>query len=157
MIKRGFLSLSGDNFVDYHDVYRWFVELIEQYQIYPLQIGYDRYSSQYLCQDLQQYGFHMESVFQGFNLSGIADNLEGLMRNGEIRCADDNDLLKIHFMDAALQMESNTSVHPRKKLVKISKNAHVDGVAAILDALCMRQNHWTELGEQLKNIRTDDD
>ena len=157
MIKRGFLSLSGDNFVDYHDVYQWFVDLIEQYQIYPLQIGYDRYSSQYLCQDLAQYGFHMESVFQGFNLSGIADNLEGLMRNGEIRCADDNDLLKIHFMDAALQMESNTSVHPRKKLVKISKFAHVDGVAAILDALCMRQNHWAELGEQLKNTRTDDD
>jgi hypothetical protein len=59
-------------------------------------------------------------------------------------------------MDAAQQMESNTSVHPRKKLVKISKNAHVYGVAAILDALCMRQNHWTELGEQLKNERTDD-
>lgn len=157
MIKRGFLSLSGDNFIDYHDVYQWFVELIEKYQIYPLQIGYDRYSSQYLCQELSQYGFHLESVFQGFNLSGIADNLEGLMRNGEIKCADDNDLLKIHFMDAAQQMESNTSVHPRKKLVKISKNAHVDGVAAILDALCMRQNHWTELGEQLKNERTDDD
>lgn len=157
MIRRGFLSLSGDNFVDYHDVYQWFVDLIEKYQIYPLQIGYDRYSSQYLCQELSQYGFHLESVFQGFNLSGIADNLEGLMRNGEIKCADDNDLLKIHFMDAAQQMESNTSVHPRKKLVKISKNAHVDGVAAILDALCMRQNHWSELGEQLKNERTDDD
>ena len=157
MIRRGFLSLSGDNFVDYHDVYQWFVDLIEKYQIYPLQIGYDRYSSQYLCQELSQYGFHLESVFQGYNLSGIADNLEGLMRNGEIRCADDNDLLKIHFMDAAQQMESNTSVHPRKKLVKISKNAHVDGVAAILDALCMRQNHWSELGEQLKNERTDDD
>lgn len=157
MIRRGFLSLSGDNFVDYHDVYRWFVDLIEKYQIYPLQIGYDRYSSQYLCQELSQYGFHLESVFQGFNLSGIADNLEGMMRNREIRCADDNDLLKIHFMDAAQQMESNTSVHPRKKLVKVSKNAHVDGVAAILDALCMRQNHWLELGEQLKNERTDDD
>ena len=157
MIRRGFLSLSGDNFVDYHDVYQWFVDLIEKYQIYPLQIGYDRYSSQYLCQELSQYGFHVESVFQGFNLSGIEDNLEGLMRNGQIKCADDNDLLKIHFMDAAQQMESNTSVHPRKKLVKISKNAHVDGVAAILDALCMRQNHWTELGEQLKNERMDDD
>lgn len=157
MMRRGFLSLSGDAFVDYHDVFRWFTQLIEQYQIYPLQIGYDRYSSQYLVQDLTQYGFHTESVFQGFNLSGIEDNLEGLMREGKIRCADDNDLLKIHFMDAAQQMESNTSVHPRKKLVKISKNAHVDGVAAILDALCMRQNHWAELGEQLKNERTDDD
>lgn len=151
MIQRGLLSLSGDNFVDYHDCYQWFVQLIEQYQIYPLMIGYDRYSAQYLVQDLQQYGFHLESVFQGYNLTGIEDNLEGLLKNGSIQCADDNDLLKIHFLDAAQQMESNTSAHPRKKLVKMSKFAHVDGVAAILDALCMRQNHWGEYGDRLTN------
>lgn len=151
MIERGFLSLSGDNFVDYRDCYQWFVDLIEQYQIYPLMVGYDRYSAQYLVQSLESFGFHCESVFQGFNLTGIEDNLEGLLKNGTIQCADDNDLLKIHFLDAAQQIESNTSAHPRKKLVKISKNAHVDGVAAILDALCMRQNHWGELGDRLSN------
>lgn len=151
MIERGLLSLSGDNFVDYKDCYNWFVNLIEQYQIYPLHVGYDRYSAQYLIQDLESYGFHCESVFQGFNLTGIEDNLEGLIKNGALQCADDNDLLKIHFMDSAQQMESNTSAHPRKKLVKMSKFAHVDGVAAILDALCMRQNHWAEYGDRLKN------
>lgn len=151
MIERGFLSLSGDNFVDYQDCYNWFVHLIEEYHIYPLCIGYDRYSAQYLVQDLKNYGFHMDSVFQGFNLSGIADNLEGLMRNGQIRSAENNDLLKIHFFDAAQQIESGTSAHSRKKLVKIHKYAHVDGVAAIMDALCMRQTKWQELGEQLKN------
>lgn len=151
MIDRGFLSLSGDNFVDYQDCFRWFVKMVEEYQIYPLSIGYDRYSAQYLVQDLKGYGFHMDSVFQGFNLSGIMDNLEGLMRNGQIRSAENNDLLKIHFFDAAQQIESGTSAHSRKKLVKIHKRAHVDGVAAILDALCMRQNKWQELGEQLRN------
>ena len=151
MIQRGFLTLSGDNFVDYKDCYQWFTSLIDEYQIYPLMIGYDRYSAQYLIQDLQQYGFHCESVFQGYNLTGIEDNLEGLLKNGTLQCADDNDLLKIHFLDAAQQMESNTSAHPRKKLVKISKRAHVDGVAAILDALCMRQVHWGEYGDRLTN------
>ena len=151
MIERGLLQLSGDNFVDYRDCYRWFTDLIEKYQIYPLQIGYDRYTAQYLVQDMEQYGFHMESVFQGYNLTGIEDDLEGMMKNGQIRCADDNDLLKLHFVDAAQQMETGTSAHARKKLVKMSKNAHVDGVAAILDALCMRQNHWAELGDQLRN------
>ena len=74
-----------------------------------------------------------------------------MLREGKIRSMDDNDLLKIHMLDAAQQIESNTSAHPRKKLVKISKNAHVDGVAAILDALCLRQNHWAELGKRLMN------
>lgn len=151
MVERGLLTLSGDNFVNYRDCYTWFTDLIEKYQIYPLQIGYDRYTAQYLVQDLQSYGFHMESVFQGFNLTGIEDNLEGMVKNGELRCANDNDLLKLHFTDAAQQIETGTSAHARKKLVKMSKNAHVDGVAAILDALCMRQNHWNELGDQLRN------
>ena len=153
MIARGFLSLSGDTFVDYRDCYQWMVDLVERYKVYPLVCGYDRYSAQYLVQDLETFGFHMESVFQGYNLTGIEDNLEGMLRNGTFRCADDNDLLKIHLLDSAQMMESSTSAHARKKLVKISKYAHVDGVAAILDALCMRQNHWAEYGERLKNAR----
>ena len=151
MVARGFLSLSGDAFVDYHDCFSWFRDLVERLHIYPLMIGYDRYCAQYLVQDMQSYGFHMESVHQGFNLTGIQDNLEGLLKNGAIRCADDNDLLKIHLLDAAQLIETTQSTHPRKKLIKISKNAHVDGVAAILDALCMRQNHWAEYGHQLTN------
>ncbi len=156
MIDKGFLSLSGDSYVDYHDVYNWFTMLVEEYQIYPLVIGYDRYSAQYLIQDLERYGFHMESVFQGFNLSGIEDNLEGMMADGTIKAGNENSLLKIHFADAAQQIESSTSVHSRKKLVKISKNAHVDGVAGVLDALCMRQNHWAELADRLANADDED-
>ena len=149
--QRGLLTLSGDNFVDYRDCYKWFTDLIEQYQILPLAVGYDRYSAQYLVQDMEAYGFHMDSVFQGFNLTGVEDNFEGLLKSGLFRCANDNDLLKLHMMDAAQMTETGTSAHARKKLVKMSKNAHVDGVAAILDAMCMRANKWTELGSQLRN------
>jgi len=151
MADRGLLQLSGDNFIDYKDCFAWFRQLIEEYQIYPLMTGYDRYSAQYLVQDMERYGFHMESVFQGYNLTGIEDNLEGLLKNGVFRCANDNDLLKLHLLDAAQLTENGASAHARKKLVKLSKNAHVDGVAAILDALCMRQNHWAELGDRLRN------
>ena len=151
MIDRSFLSLSGDQFIDYHDVFNWFERMRKEYKILPLQIGYDRYTAQYLVQDLENASYHMESVFQGYNLTGIEDNFEGMLKEGKIRCIDDNDLLKIHLMDAAQQIETNTSAHPRKKLVKLSKNAHVDGLAAILDAMCMRQNHWAEMGRRLMN------
>lgn len=152
-VERGYLTLSGDNFVDYKDCFAWFRNLIEKYQIYPLQVGYDRYSSNYLVQEMEQYCFHMESVFQGYNLTGIEDTFEGMLKSGLIRCANDNDLLKLHLMDAAQQQENGTSAHARKKLVKINRNTHVDGVAAILDALCMRANHWSEYGGRLKNER----
>ena len=152
MIEKGFLSLSGDEFVDYNDVFKWFEEMRLQNKIYPLHVGYDRYSSQYLCQSMERIGYHMESVFQGYNLTGISETFEGLLLEGKIRSAEDNDLLKIHFLDAAQKLESNTSAHPRKKLEKISKVAHVDGLAAILDALCMRANHWNESGKRLMNV-----
>ena len=151
-IRRGFLSLSGEEFINNDDVVLWFMNLVREYKIFPLQIGYDRWSAQDMVQKLQGKSFHMDSVTQGYNLSGVEDTFEGMLREGRIRDMDDNDLLKIHFADSAQQMESNTeNAHPRKKLVKISKNAHVDGVAAILDAMAMRQFKWAELGKRLMN------
>lgn len=151
MIDRGFLSPSGEQVIDYKDVFAWVEKIRKEHRILPLQIGYDRYSSQYLIDQLENASYHCESVFQGWNLTGIEDTFEGMIKEGRIRCADDNDLLKIHMMDAAQQIETGTSAYSRKKLVKLSKNAHVDGVAAILDAMCMRQNHWAEMGKRLTN------
>lgn len=146
-VERGLLQLSGDNFVDYHDCFDWFRRLVEEYQIYPLQVGYDRYSAQYLIQDMQAYGFHCDDVFQGFNLTPVIRETEGLMRDGAF-CLGDNDLLKIHLLDTALKMEAQTD---RSKIVKLAVNSHIDGCAALLDAMCVRQKWYGEIGTQLKN------
>ena len=134
-VQRGFLTLSGDNFVDYHDCFNWFRMLIEQYQIYPLKVGYDRYTAQYLVQDMKQYGFHMDDVFQGFNLTPVIRETEGLMRDGAFDIGD-NDLLKVHLLDMAMKTEAESG---RCKPVKMSANAHIDGGAALLDAMTVRQ------------------
>jgi len=147
-IERGFLMESGDNFVDYNDCFRWFTDLIEKYHIYVLQVGIDRYCAQYLQAQMESYGFHCDTVFQGTNLTGVINTTEGMLKDGTLQCADDNDLMKIHLMDAALKTEAETN---RKKLIKISKRAHVDGVACLLDAMCMRANKWEELKERLRN------
>lgn len=146
-VERGLLQLSGDNFVDYHDCFDWFRRLVEDYQIYPLQVGYDRYSAQYLIQDMQVYGFHCDDVFQGFNLTPVIRETEGLMRDGAFALGD-NDLLKIHLLDTALKMEAQTD---RSKIVKLAVNSHIDGCAALLDAMCVRQKWYGEIGTQLKN------
>ena len=151
-IRKGFLSLSGEEFINNDDVLLWFMDLVKRWKIFPLIIGYDRWTAQDLVQKLEKKHFHTDSVTQGFNLSSVSDTFEGMLREGRIRDMDDNDLLKIHFADAAQQMESNTEqAHPRKKLVKLSKNAHVDGVAALLDAMAMRQFNWAKMGARLTN------
>jgi len=151
-IRKGFLSLSGEEFINNDDVLLWFMELVKTYKVFPLIVGYDRWSAQDFVQKLEKKHFKTDSVTQGFNLSGVSDTFEGMLREGRIRDMDNNDLLKIHMADAAQQMESNAEqAHPRKKLVKISKNAHVDGVAALLDAMAMRQFKWDQLGRRLMN------
>lgn len=147
-VRRGLLQLSGENFVDYHDCEAWFRELVERWKIYPLQIGYDRYTAQYLVQDLESYGFHCDDVYQGFNLTPVINEFYGLLRDGKIQIGD-NDLLKIHLLNAALKHDSQTE---RVRLVKISTTDHIDGTAALLDAMTVRQKHWKEIGGQLENI-----
>lgn len=146
-VQRGILLPSGDNFVDYHDCLSWFVSLVEQYEIYPLKIGYDRYTAQYLVQDMKQYGFHMDDVWQGYNLTPVIRETEGLMRDGAF-CIGDNDLMKVHLLDTALKTEAESG---RSKPVKMSATAHIDGAAALLDAMTVRQKYYAEIGEQLKN------
>lgn len=146
--QRGFLTLSGDNFVDYHDCFNWFRMLIEQYQIYPLKVGYDRYTTQYLVQEMAQYGFHMDDVFQGYNLTPVIRETEGMMRDGTF-CIGDNDLLKVHLLDMAVKIEAESG---RCKPVKMNATAHIDGGAALLDAMTVRQKYYAEIGEQLKNV-----
>lgn len=146
-VQRGLLTPSGENFVDYHDCYAWFCRLIEQYQIYPLQVGYDRYSAQYLVQDMQQYGFHMDDVYQGFNLTPVIRETEGLLQDGKIHIGD-NDLLKVHLLDMAVKTDSESG---RCKPIKLAPTAHIDGGAALLDAMTVRQKYYAEIGEQLKN------
>jgi phage terminase large subunit-like protein len=146
-IQRGLLTPSGDNFVDYHDCYQWFVDLIEKYQIFPLQIGYDRYSAQYLIQDLQGYGFHCDDIYQGENLYGVIQETQGLLEDGKIHIGD-NDLLKSHLLNSAIKMSTERG---RGKLVKLSPSLHIDGTASLIDAMTVRQKWYAEIGEQLKN------
>lgn len=145
--QRGLLQLSGENFVDYHDCETFFRELVERWKIYPLQVGYDRYTAQYLIQDMEAYGFHCDDVFQGFNLTPVINEFGGLLKDGRIHIGD-NDLMKIHLLNTALKHDNQTE---RVRLVKISTNDHIDGTAALLDAFTVRQKHWKEIGGQLEN------
>ena len=151
-IRKGFLSLSGEEHVDYSDVLQWFMDLVKKYKIFPLMTGYDRWSAMELIQAMTAKHFKCDSVTQGFNLSNVTDTFESLLREGKIRDMDDNDLLKIHLADSAMKMENAAErAHPRRMLVKISNKAHVDGTAMLLDAMAMRVFNWDKLGSRLKN------
>ena len=146
-VKRGLLTLSGENFVDYKDVYEWMISLVRDYEIYPLITGYDRYSAQYLVKELEQAGYRLDDVYQGDNLWGTIQEVGGRIKSGEIKIGD-NDLLKMHFLNSAIKMNNDRG---RGRLIKIHPTAHIDLMASVLDAFCVRAKYYDEIGEQLKN------
>ena len=146
-VQKGWLTLSGDNFVDYRDCFQWFADLVKVHKIYPLQIGYDRYSASYLVQDLEAAGFHMDDVFQGWNLSPVIKEMEGLLKNGSFSMGD-NTLLKIHLLNSALKADVELN---KVRLIKLSPTDRIDGCAALLDAMTVRQKWYGEYASRLQN------
>lgn len=146
-VNAGLIQLSGENFVDYVDCFDWFRHLVEDYEILPLQVGYDRYSSQYLVQQMEQYGFHMDDVHQGFNLTPVLHEMDGLLRDQTLQLGG-NHLLKSHFLNTAVTQDTETrKIRP----VKIDPRCHIDGFVAVVDALTVRQKWYDQIGDQLKN------
>lgn len=145
--EEGLLTLSGENYVDYKDVYRWFVDLRENHKIFCLQIGYDRYSAQYLIDDLNLYGYHTDDVFQGENLTPVTKEFDGIIRDGNFKICKNN-LLKSHFLNVALKENTETR---KTRPVKIEQNSRIDGFVAVIDAMTVRQKYYGELMYMLKN------
>lgn len=144
---RGFLFISGENQVDYKDVYNWFIELVKVYKIKPLKIGYDRYSASYLVDDLKTAGFHTDDVYQGTNLTPILHMFEGELKDGKFDFGD-NSMLASHFLNVAVDINLNDS---RMKPVKIEKRMRIDGAMSVFDALTMVSKYHNEIGKKLLN------
>lgn len=145
--KQGFLTLSGDHYVNYKDVFNWFVMLIKKYKIRPLKVGYDRFSAQYLIQDMAQAGFHVDDVFQGTNLSPLLKEFEGIIKDKKINIGENN-LLKSHLLNVAVQINSGDG---RMKPVKIEPRMRIDGFVSVIDAMTVRSKYYSEIGKQLEN------
>ena len=146
-VQKGIVQISGENYVDYKDVYNYFVELHQKYGIYILKIGYDRYSAQYLIDDLKTYGFNVDDVIQGENLAGVIREFEGILLDGNFKLAN-NPLLQAHFLNVALKHNLETR---KFRPVKIEQRARIDGFVSVIDAMTVRQKYYMEIGEMLKN------
>ena len=146
-VQQGLIKPSGENFVEHTDCFAWFRMLVEQYKILPLKVGYDRYSAQYLVQEMSAYGFHMDDVFQGKNLTPVLHECDGLLRDETLQLGD-NKLLKAHFLNAGVKHNEETrKIRP----IKIDPRCHIDGFVAVIDALTVRQKWYDQIGHQLKN------
>ena len=63
--ERGLLRLCSGNSINYADVTAWFVETVQQYELFPAWVYYDSYSARYFVEEMQMQGFTMIRCIQG--------------------------------------------------------------------------------------------
>ena len=148
-VKQGYITLSGENYVDYKDVKAWFDMLRKEYKIMPVRIGYDRYSAQYLVDDMSQKGYNMDDVYQGWNMAPEIRYFGGKLKDGRIHIGRNN-LLKSHLLNVALKFESDNQ---RFKPVKMRPSDHIDGFVSVIDALIVKAKYYKEIKFLIRNER----
>lgn len=146
-MEKGWLTLCAGNKIDYRLIYKWFVDIQEQYNCYMYKVGYDAWSAGYLVDDLVAYfGKNvLVPVRQGAKtLSLPLQNLKVDFQNKNI-VYDDNQLLKWCLCNLMVTQDSNGNYNTIK-----NRNDKIrdDAAMALLDAYTVYQ---TEL-ENYNNI-----
>lgn len=74
--KEDYLFICDDNEVNQSDVVSWFVMIFKKYKIRTLYTGYDKWQAKGFVNEMNDYGFDLEKIGQGFDLSNAMNSLE---------------------------------------------------------------------------------
>lgn len=137
--QKGWLRLCSGNKIDYHDVAMWFQEVQEKYDLYLYKIGYDRWSANYLVDELGQiYGKDtLIPIAQGAKTLSIPlQNMKSDFKNQNI-VYNDNQLLKWCLLNLMVEQDSNGNYNTTKNR---NDKLRDDSAMALLDALTVYYN-----------------
>lgn len=138
--KNGWLRLSGDSKIDYHDVTKWFIEQIEEYGLRPLWVGYDSWNAQFWCDEMKEYGFDMIEVRQGYKTeSAPLKQMKADLMDKKINY-NNNPILKWNLSNVVVKTDDNENIMLSKEKAK----QRIDGAASLMDAYVIYINKQQE-------------
>ena len=130
-LKRGLITLTDGNQNDFSLVTKWFIKMIQQYEIRPLWVGFDPWNSQYWIKEMEEQGFNMEKVRQGvYSLSEPMKQLEADLKN-KIVNYDNNPILKWCLSNTQAKVDLNGNIQPSKLNSRFKR---IDGTVALIIA-----------------------
>jgi phage terminase large subunit-like protein len=75
-VKDGYLIICDDTEVNQSDVVAYFVKLFKTYKIMTIRTGYDKWQAKAFKNEMTDYGFDIEKIEQGYDLSNAMTSLE---------------------------------------------------------------------------------
>ena len=132
-LKAGWLRLSGDSKIDYHDVSNWLLEEVRDNDLRPLYVGYDSWNAQFWCDEMKSYGFNMVEVRQGAKtMSSPMKQMKADLIDKKINY-NNNPILKWCLSNTIVKMDSNENIQPDKE----KSRQRIDGAVSLIDAYCI--------------------
>jgi len=126
--EQGLLTVCPGDYVDYEQVYEWFVDMSKRFNIEL--ITYDPANAYRLVTDLESYGFTTEVVRQGYiTLSPALKDAKELLLDGKV-IFNNNRLFRWYMNNVKLVEDRNGNWLPTKQ----SRYRKIDGFAAFLNA-----------------------
>lgn len=141
--EQGWLTINEGAQVDYSLVTEWFSGMVNNYDIRPLWICYDRALSGYWIPEMQNYGFEMEKTAQGsYTWSQPMKEMGAKFEEHKI-IYQNNPVLRWCLSNTAkksLNKDGIESIMP----VKIQSNRRIDGTVSLLNAYVGYVKHFDE-------------
>ena len=137
--KNGLLRLSGDSKIDYKDVTKWFLEQVQEYDLRPLWVGYDSWNANYWKIDMEENGFDMVEVRQGFKTeSAPLKQMKADLIDKKINY-NNNPITKWNLSNVVVKVDDNENI----MLSKEKARQRIDGVASLMDAYVIYVNKFS--------------
>lgn len=147
--EQGWLHICEGATVDFHAVTGWFVQMVQEYDIRPLWIGYDRALSGYWVPEMQDHGFDMEKIAQGpFTWTYPMKQLGGLLEDHRV-IYNNNPMLRWCLLNTGkktLNKDGIESIQP----VKTGVTKRIDGMVSLLNAYTCYRNHEEEFSRYVR-------
>ena len=138
-LKSGYLRLSGDSKVDYHDITKWFIEEVQNNDLRPLWIGYDSWNANYWKEEMSDY-FDMVEVRQGFKTeSAPLKQMKADLMDKKINY-NNNPITKWNLSNVVVKVDDNENI----MLSKEKARQRIDGAASLMDAYVIYINRQQE-------------
>ena len=132
-LKAGWLRLSGDSKIDYHDVSQWFLDEVRENDLRPLYVGYDSWNAQFWCDEMKSMGFNMVEVRQGAKtMSSPMKQMKADLIDKKINY-NNNPILKWCLSNTIVKMDTNENIQPDKE----KSRQRIDGAVSLIDAYCI--------------------
>ena len=139
-IKTGWMRLSGDSKIDYHDITKWFLEEVQENDLRPLWIGYDSWNAEFWKQEMVDSGFDMVEVRQGYKTeSAPLKQMKADLMDKKINY-NNNPILKWNLSNVAIKQDDNENI----MITKEKSKQRIDGVASLMDAYVIFVNKRSE-------------